>query len=110
MLFCINKIGSCYNLCELFVVEQFKNSIPQHVVTYVSEQKAITVLKAAELADDFVLTHKEGFEGDVRRQCNVHHNAGFVAQFLTARPLRSSQSPRVEDDSKVCYYCQNPGN
>lgn len=41
------------DLCELVVLEEFKNSIPQHVVTYVSEQKAITDLKAAELADDF---------------------------------------------------------
>lgn len=40
------------------MLQQFKNSIPQRIATYVSEQKPPTVLKAAELADDFVLTHK----------------------------------------------------
>lgn len=40
-------------LCELVVLEQFKNSIPRRIATYVSEQRATSVLKAAELTDDF---------------------------------------------------------
>lgn len=34
------------------MLEKFKNSIPQRFATCMSEQKATTVLKAAELADD----------------------------------------------------------
>ena len=44
------------DLRELMVLEQFKNLIPQRIATYVAEQKATTVLRAAELADA-VLVH-----------------------------------------------------
>ena len=49
-------VESFDELCELIVLEQFKNSIPQRIATYVSEQTATTALRAAELADNFVLT------------------------------------------------------
>lgn len=57
-------VGTFDSLSELIVLEQFKNCLPPRVATYVTEQKPKTVLKAAELADDFVLTHK-GALGDV---------------------------------------------
>lgn len=51
------KVCTLDNLCESIVLLEFKNAIPQHIATYVNEQKASTALKTAELADDFVLTH-----------------------------------------------------
>ena len=56
-----SKVYSFDKLSNLIVLEQFKNSIPERVATYVTEQKPINVVKAAELADDFVLTHKVGW-------------------------------------------------
>lgn len=53
-----NRWCSPARLYELIVLEQLKNLIPQCIVTHVSEQKVTTVLKVAELADNFVLTHK----------------------------------------------------
>lgn len=51
-------------------MEQFKNSDPHCTALYVNEQKPTTTLHIAELADDFVLTHKSGCAvhsgGDVR--------------------------------------------
>uniref|UniRef100_G3NXL5 SCAN box domain-containing protein n=1 Tax=Gasterosteus aculeatus TaxID=69293 RepID=G3NXL5_GASAC len=55
------SVESFDGLCDLIVLERFKNSIPPRIAVYVSEQKAATALRAAELADDFVLTHKSGF-------------------------------------------------
>lgn len=40
------------------IMEQFKKAIPQQVATSMNEQTPPTALKAAELSDDFVLTHK----------------------------------------------------
>ena len=66
------NVTSFDGLCELIVLEQFKDVIPQHVAAYVNEQKPSTALRAAELADDFVLMHKGSFiekcsRGDWRR-------------------------------------------
>ena len=40
------------------MLEQFKNSVPEPVAMYISEQKAKTVAEAEVLADEFSLTHK----------------------------------------------------
>lgn len=58
----------------------------------------------------FVLTHKGGFEGDMRHQHNIYSNSRFGAQFLTPGPPQLFRSPRVKDDSKVCHYCQKAGH
>lgn len=49
------------SLSELMVPEQFKNSVPVRVAMYLNEQKAKTIVVAAALADDYVLTHRAGF-------------------------------------------------
>lgn len=92
------------SLSELMVLEQFKNCLPQRVATYVNEQKPKTVHKAAELADDFVLTHK-GAIGEI-----------FPPRF---RPENSRQSPSFGTQSRPnpskseasrCNYCQVSGH
>lgn len=43
---------------QLILIEDFKNCLPTALSTYINEQKADTLQKAATLADDFVLMHK----------------------------------------------------
>lgn len=45
-------------LCNLIVLEQFKNSVPERLAMYLSAKNVSTAAKAAELADDFLLTQK----------------------------------------------------
>lgn len=52
--------------CDLFealrirrILEQFKNSVPEHITTYISERKVKTAAEAVTLADDYVLTHSD---------------------------------------------------
>ena len=75
------KVSSFVSLCELIILEQFKDAIPQSVSIYVNEQKPTTALKAAELADDFVLTHKNSF-GEV---CSVGDWKGNVGGSMNPR-------------------------
>lgn len=56
------EVSDFKGLCNLIILEQFKNSVPSRVAVYVSEQKAQTVTKAAMLADDYVLMHKRTFD------------------------------------------------
>lgn len=51
-------------LCNLIVLDQFKNSVTNRVAVYVSEQKAQTATKAAMLGDGYVLTHRHIFNQD----------------------------------------------
>lgn len=46
-------------LCNLIVLEQFKNSVPSHITTYLNERKVKTAIEAASLADEYVLTYKQ---------------------------------------------------
>lgn len=57
-----SEVTTFEELTNLIVLEQFKQSVPARISTYINEQKADTAVKAAELADDYVLTHKSNFE------------------------------------------------
>lgn len=46
------------DLCNLVVLEQLKNSVPEQVAAYITERKAKTPREAAVLADEYVLTHR----------------------------------------------------
>ena len=35
-----SEVETFEDLCDLMILEQFKNSVPPHVATYISEQKA----------------------------------------------------------------------
>lgn len=49
------------DLCDLILVEQFKQAIPDHIATYITERKVTTPNEAAVLADEYVLIHKRVF-------------------------------------------------
>lgn len=51
-------VVSYKDLSDLIVLEQFKNTLRDHIATYVNEHKVSDVLEAASLVDDYVLTHK----------------------------------------------------
>ncbi|KAL4009738.1 hypothetical protein ACER0C_003590 [Sarotherodon galilaeus] len=57
-----NGVGDDYeSLCELMLLEDFKNSLPERVIMFLNEEKVTSMSKAAVLADEFVLTHKNVF-------------------------------------------------
>lgn len=95
------------DLVELIILEQFKNVIPQRIATYLSERKPSTVLKAAELADDFVLTHKASFvEGcsgaDGKGADNLHSGAKLMKPGLSRKPAWAGR----HESTRVCNYCR----
>lgn len=53
-----SEVTTFEELTDLIVLEQFKNSVPARIATYINEQKADTAAKAAELADDCVNTQE----------------------------------------------------
>lgn len=55
---CSSEVSTCEDLCDLIIVEQFKDSVPEHVATFINVHKVTTPYKAAILADEYMLTHK----------------------------------------------------
>ena len=79
------------------LLEQFKNTLPNRVTTYLNERKVNTLMEAAVLADEFVLTHKS-FVGESRR-----YVGGGVVSDGTSELFRS-------DLNQVCNYCLGKGH
>lgn len=49
------------DLCNLIVLEQFKNCLPDRIAKWITEQKLTTAADAAVSADEYVLIHKSSF-------------------------------------------------
>lgn len=61
----ICKADKLVSVCELMLLEEFKNCLPERTAVYLNEQKVSTLQQAVKLADGFALTHKMVF---VRRE------------------------------------------
>ena len=56
------KIGTDFNnLKEMILLEEFKKCVLS-IKNHITEQKAQTLQKASEMADEFFLTHKHIFQ------------------------------------------------
>ena len=57
-----NEIKNSFeSLRQLMLLEDFKSALPERMMMFLNEQKVSSLSKAAVLADEFVLTHKNVF-------------------------------------------------
>ncbi len=63
-----SKIINFEQLCELVLIEDFKNSLSDKIVVFLNEKKVYTLAEAAVSSDEFVLTHKNVFVAPARRE------------------------------------------
>ncbi len=110
----VSDVDDFESLCELVVLEQFKNSLPVRVATYVSEQKAKTAAEAAALADDYTLTHRGSF-GEPKARNDSRDNvsvAGVESHSWRGKPAQaeSKGNSNLRESEKVCNYCCKCGH
>lgn len=86
------------NSCELLLLEQFHDTLPERTATYLSERNVKTLTEAAAIADEYALTHK--VRGDRHREVFFGHQKGSGSELP---PFKSSDSKL--DPSWVCNYC-----
>lgn len=102
-------VSTFEKLSDLIILEQFKYALPGQVVTYLNEREPDSVVKAAQLADDFALTH-QCFGSAVRPVSGGESgSAGAVdskADVVRNSPGRQGRSR----DGDVCHYCRNVGH
>uniref|UniRef100_A0A4W6FVS0 Gypsy retrotransposon integrase-like protein 1 n=1 Tax=Lates calcarifer TaxID=8187 RepID=A0A4W6FVS0_LATCA len=107
-------------LCDLVVLEQFKNSLPSNIATFVAEHKVKTAAEAAALADEYVLTHRVdhehrardefGFRGDGNRFRPVGKRWEETAGPRHTTPEKAVRSQGYYDAGKRCNYCKGRGH
>lgn len=108
-----SEVDTFEDLCNLVILEQLKNSVPECVATFISEHKVKTPREAVVLADEYVLTHRSvfGTNGEVRRRNDTYLRQGKTKTVSEAVPPKSNYSGRsVVASSNTCRYCQATGH
>lgn len=95
------KVDTFEQLCDLIVLEQFKNSIPENVATYVGDHKVTTAAAGAALADDYVLTHRRSFGRFRALRASFGENADAVGAYSSV----PSGKPELREAD--CYALKN---
>lgn len=125
-------VSTFEGLCELIVLEQFTDSMPSRIATFLQEREVTTAMEAAVLADNYVRTHKNGFgepraRDDQRKEFSsvgrsVSHgserssptiNRGSQGRFGSGResmPGPVDCSSRGKGDPDGCNYCHSRGH
>ncbi|KAK0137943.1 hypothetical protein N1851_025819 [Merluccius polli] len=103
------------DLCDLLILEQFKDVLPECMATYLNEHEVKTAAKAAVLADNYALTHKQHLR--VFSPCFEHkeYRPSFVNAGPPARPdpAKSDYAPPYkmqETDTNTCHFCFEVGH
>lgn len=86
------------------LLEDFRGALPEKMVIFLNEQKVTTLSKAAVLADEFVLTHK-----------NVFVSSSRPDRIPMSRPMRPDSvhtpfekargPPSPPREAHECFYC-----
>ena len=114
------SVESYGDLCELIVLEQFKNTVPSQIAMYLNERKVKTATEAAALADEYVLTHRgyseyrapddTGSRGDERNFRTAGKRWQEASNPRSYKPESSPRSQLQFDPNTVCNYCKGRGH
>lgn len=64
-------LAALEGLCDLVVLEHFKDVLPAYIATYVSGRQCVTAARAAASADEYLLLFKGGF----RERATTHERS-----------------------------------
>ncbi|XP_043962798.1 uncharacterized protein LOC122825436 isoform X2 [Gambusia affinis] len=100
--------GDFESLRQLILLEDFKNTLPERLVVFLNEQKVASLSKAAIVADEFMLTHKNVFVSVPRadKVLNIRQQKPDPTQ-SEAKAKQQSLSPR---EVRECFYCHKKGH
>ena len=105
------NIATLDDLIDLFLLEQYKNTLSEGVATYIVERKVRTASEAAVLADEWELTHRSRLD---RRKMDGGNFRSWpnVIPVPQAQEQRSAQKyvQRPALDKDACGYCFEKGH
>lgn len=87
-----SEVQTFEELCELALLEQFKETLPERMATYLRERNPKILTEAAVIADEYALTHKvQGEKAIVAVQQHTKSTAVAAHAFLSAEPVPSPE-------------------
>ena len=99
-------------LRQLILIEEFKRRIPFHMKTFIDEKQVENLQQAADLADEYFLTH-----GNFNQQRNQSSDKQYTANPISGsdsfqQPVNSTQSMKSNSETSVpfCNYCKRRGH
>ena len=105
----IGKIGTNFNnLKEMILLEEFKNCVHPSIKYYITENKAQTLQKGSEIADEFFLTHKPSFEkssqGSTFKRNFYNENNTFRFNNYSSNVNTSFNTLHKQNNPGFCKY------
>ncbi len=97
---------------ELFLLEQFKSTLPEHVSIFLADRNVTSTENAAILTDEYVLTHKcEVKKGRFKFSDVPTEGVTVPRQVLSEHYNRGERSWKSDaDKSDRCAYCHLKGH
>ncbi len=97
---------------ELFLLEQFKSTLPEHISTFLADRNVTSTEDAAILTDEFVLTHKcEVKKGRFKFSDVPTEGVTVPRQVLSEHHNRGERNWKsYADKSDCCAYCHLKGH
>ena len=110
---------------QMFLLEEFKNCVHPAIKNYITEQKASTLSKAAEMADEYFLSHKHLLQkGSPQQtfqrtfQSNKNRFEGSSSSNKTTdskttdtkSTFHKSSWNSSQDHRPTCFYCRKKGH
>ena len=97
-------------LRQLILIEEFKRRIPFHMKTFIDEKQVENLQQAADLADEYFLTH-----GNFNQQRNQSSDKQYTANPSSGsdsfqQPVNSTLSIRSNSETPFCNYCKRRGH
>ena len=97
-------------LRQLILIEEFKRRIPFHMKTFIDEKQVENLQQAADLADEYFLTH-----GNFNQQRKQSSDKQYTANPSSGsdsfqQPVNSTQSIKSNSETPFCNYCKRRGH
>lgn len=106
----VSQVEDFDSLCELLLLEQFRNTLPENLSVYLTERNVQSAEAAAVLADEYVLTHKDVKRTNWRRPNSSVDNVSVEVPSLPANVKAEKKLRAFGDKSDQCAYCLNKGH
>ncbi|XP_057676607.1 uncharacterized protein LOC130906366 isoform X1 [Corythoichthys intestinalis] len=94
-----SEVTDFNSLCDLILMEDFKNSLSDRLATYLNEQKVTNVSEAAVLVDEYVITHRQHIDKKDDFEKRDKSESSFKSRSWSGR---GSSPPSAE---RRCFLC-----
>ena len=97
-------------LRQLILIEEFKRRIPFHMKTFIDEKQVENLQEAADLADEYFLTHGN-FNQQRSQSSDKQYTTGATSgSDASQQAVNSTQPIRSNSETPFCNYCKRRGH